>query len=80
MPEYPTDTDASKLIKLLRRHYGFVKYSQKGSHVKLKRDGKQPITVPNHKPIKRGTLKSIVEQVAAYLNKTPEQVLRELEL
>jgi len=46
---------------------GFVKVSQKGSHIKLKgiRDGKLSVViVPNHKEIPIGTFTSILRQAS----------------
>jgi predicted RNA binding protein YcfA (HicA-like mRNA interferase family) len=61
----PRDVDAVDLISLLRR-YGYVIIKQTGSHVRLSKkldNGEHSITVPNHKPIKMGTLQSIVKDI-----------------
>jgi predicted RNA binding protein YcfA (HicA-like mRNA interferase family) len=55
MPRQPK-VSASQLVKAFEK-MGFVKVSQKGSHIKMKaRDGRTAI-IPNHKLIKPGTLK-----------------------
>ena len=42
---------------------GFVTYRQRGSHITLVRDEPQTqLTVPNHKTIAKGTLRSIIKQ------------------
>lgn len=41
---------------------GFVKASQKGSHVKLKHADGRVVIVPMHRELKKGTLKSILRQ------------------
>ncbi|MGI6456757.1 MAG: type II toxin-antitoxin system HicA family toxin [bacterium] len=51
-----------QVIKALQ-HAGFVIDHQTGSHVYLRIEGRQPVTVPYHnKDLKRGTLKSILRQ------------------
>ncbi len=43
---------------------GFAVYRQRGSHITLIRDEPQcQVTVPNHKTIAKGTLRSIIRQV-----------------
>lgn len=61
----PRDLSASDLIKLLKK-YGYEETRQTGSHIRLTKfdqDGDHHITVPNHNPIKLGTLNSIVKDV-----------------
>ncbi len=51
-------------VKILCNKFGFYVARQKGSHIVLKKDmnGKSVGTVvPNHKELKIGTLKSILE-------------------
>lgn len=53
-------------------HFGFSIYSQRGSHVKLRRvrpDGnKQTLTIPNHKEIDRGTLRGVFRQASKFIS------------
>ena len=62
----PRDVSADNLISTLKQ-YGYLVVRQTGSHIRLSKnlDGEDEhnITVPNHKPIKIGTLQSIVTQV-----------------
>lgn len=54
---------AREVVARLKR-LGFVKVSQKGSHIKMRgvRDGKlQTTIVPNHKEIALGTLSSVLK-------------------
>ena len=55
---------------------GFRIYSQRGSHVKLRRvieSGiSQTITVPRHREIDRGTLRSVFRQASRFI---PERIL-----
>jgi predicted RNA binding protein YcfA (HicA-like mRNA interferase family) len=54
--------DWKEVLKILRRN-GFEWASQTGSHVTVKnRETGRFATVPKHSPIKRGTLRSIMEQ------------------
>jgi len=61
----PRDINASELIKLLER-CDYVVIRQTGSHIRLSKtidDKEHAITVPNHKPIKIGTLHSIAKDI-----------------
>jgi predicted RNA binding protein YcfA (HicA-like mRNA interferase family) len=52
-------------LKILCNKFGFQIVRQKGSHVLLKKEteqGKIGTVVPQHKELKIGTLKSILEQ------------------
>lgn len=62
---------AEALLKMLFKE-GFVFVNQKGSHMKLKRllNGKIiSVTVPNHKTLKIGTLRSILRQAGVDFEK-----------
>jgi predicted RNA binding protein YcfA (HicA-like mRNA interferase family) len=55
---------AREILKALQRA-GFIVVSQKGSHIKLRRMGKEKMLnpiVPNHNEVARGTFQSILEQ------------------
>ncbi|OGM12790.1 hypothetical protein A3A76_00855 [Candidatus Woesebacteria bacterium RIFCSPLOWO2_01_FULL_39_23] len=59
MPKLP-QVSGREVIKVLRK-IGFEKVSQKGSHIKLQRqkaNTTQIIIVPDHKIIKKGTLRN----------------------
>lgn len=50
-----------EMIKLLKSH-GWEKYKgEKGSHVRMKKEGFLPVTIPKGE-LKKGTEKSILEQ------------------
>jgi len=53
----------NEIIKALNE-FGFRVISQKGSHIKLRKDGTvaKTVIVPNHYEVARGTLQSILEQ------------------
>jgi len=53
-----------KVVKALTK-LGFRVVGQKGSHIRLKKKGKERtliVIVPNHKELDKGTLKSILRQ------------------
>jgi predicted RNA binding protein YcfA (HicA-like mRNA interferase family) len=39
---------------------GYMRVSQSGSHVRLKAEGKTSLTVPLHRELKRGLLRSLI--------------------
>jgi predicted RNA binding protein YcfA (HicA-like mRNA interferase family) len=56
----PRDLSGADVVKALRR-LGFEFSRQTGSHVIL-RKGSRTVVVPQHKPVKPGTLKGVIEQ------------------
>jgi len=65
----PRNVDGILLIKLLKKlNYTIVR--QKGSHICLSNDKEPPhhITIPNHNPIKIGTLSAILSDIATNNN------------
>jgi predicted RNA binding protein YcfA (HicA-like mRNA interferase family) len=56
----PRDLSGDDLVKLLKR-YGYLPTRQSGSHIRLtsNQNGEHHITIPNHSPIKVGTLSAI---------------------
>jgi len=75
----PRSLSAAELIKALKLYHYSVE-RQKGSHIRLvtTSNGKHNITIPNHDPIKIGTLSSILGEVANHFSKTKEEVIQEL--
>ena len=64
----PRDLDAAQLIKSLER-IGYRVVRQSGSHIRLQcEDPTHVLTVPNHRPLRVGTLASIVADVASVRN------------
>jgi predicted RNA binding protein YcfA (HicA-like mRNA interferase family) len=66
----PRDIKADVLINLLEQ-YGYSIIRQTGSHIRLtKKTGtdEHMLTVPNHKPIKIGTLQAIAKDVCSFNN------------
>lgn len=78
----PRDIGASQLIRALRV-LGYESVRQDGSHIRLTTTlgGTHHVTVPNHRPLKTGTLLGgILKPLAAHHKLTVEELLAKLEL
>lgn len=75
----PRSLSATELIKALRI-YQYSVERQKGSHIRLVTtlSAEHHITIPNHDPIKIGTLSAILGEIANHFSKTKEEVIQEL--
>ena len=64
----PRDLSGAQLIKVLCRDWGYSQVHQEGSHVILQTEspGHQRLSVPNHHPLRVGTLNAIVRAVAMH--------------
>ena len=71
----PKDLSGQKLIKLLKP-LGYEQTRQAGSHIRLttSQNGIHHITIPNHKPIKLGTLSGILKDIGQHFGKTKDEV------
>ena len=60
----------AEVVRILG-HLSFTVYSQRGSHVKLRRFGpegeKQTLTIPRHRELDTGTLRAILRQASRYI-------------
>ncbi len=75
MPKFKRLSGAD-IVKILGQ-FGFYIKSQKGSHIKLRReidDHYQTLTVPNHRELDTGTCRAIFRQASEYI---PEAALAE---
>lgn len=63
----PRDVDPQELIRALGK-LGYTTTRQTGSHIRIttQQHGEHHEVVPNHKPLKIGTLKSILSSVAMH--------------
>ena len=77
----PRDLSGPELVKALRA-LGYEVDRQKGSHVRVttQRNGEHHEVIPNHHPIKTGTLSGILKSIAAHHSLTQEELLRLLNL
>jgi predicted RNA binding protein YcfA (HicA-like mRNA interferase family) len=75
----PRDLSGAELAKTLRR-VGYETSRQTGSHIRLvtMERGQHHVTVPNHNPIKIGTLSGVLGDVAAHLDIPREELARRL--
>jgi predicted RNA binding protein YcfA (HicA-like mRNA interferase family) len=78
----PRDIGASDLIRALRI-LGYERVRQDGSHIRLTTTvgGTHHVTVPNHRPLKTGTLLGgVLKPIAAHHQLTVEELLGKLDL
>lgn len=75
----PRDLSGADLIKRLSR-FGYAVTRQTGSHLRLTSQdcGEHHVTIPNHDPLRIGTLAAILDSVAAHHGLTREALLRKL--
>jgi predicted RNA binding protein YcfA (HicA-like mRNA interferase family) len=77
----PRDVSGTELVKALRV-LGYVVDRRRGSHIRVttQQDGENHEVVPNHHPIKTGTLSGILKGVAAHHKLTVEELVKRLGL
>ncbi|MEX2491246.1 MAG: type II toxin-antitoxin system HicA family toxin [Nitrospirales bacterium] len=75
----PRDLSAEDLIQKLK-HLGYQVTRQTGSHVRLTstQQGEHHITIPNHNPLRVGTLSTILTDIAEHFSITREQCIQKL--
>jgi len=74
----PRDLNGADLAKRLAV-YGYSITRQSGSHMRLSRqtaDGQQHLTIPAHKPMRVGTLRQILKDVANQCGISLEEVVQ----
>lgn len=78
----PRDVSAAGLERALRRAFGYAFSRQVGSHRRLTTlsGGEHHLTVPAHDPLKPGTLRAILGDVATHHKLAVEEALRLLDL
>lgn len=77
----PRDLSGPELVKALRT-LGYERVRQDGSHIRLttQQGGQHHVTVPNHSPLKLGTLTGTLKAIAAHHKLTVEELVRKLGL
>ena len=62
----PRNISGRELVKALIRHWGYRQVNQVGSHIILQTEepGHHRISVPDHSPLRIGTLNGILRAVA----------------
>jgi len=76
----PRDLSGEQLVKVLCRTWDYRQVHQEGSHVILQTEtpGHQRLAVPNHNPVRLGTLNAIVRAIAAHKGVERQAVLDSL--
>jgi predicted RNA binding protein YcfA (HicA-like mRNA interferase family) len=77
----PRDLSGAELAKALRK-LGYVVTRQTGSHLRVttQEGGEHHEVIPNHSPVKIGTLRSILRNVANHHRLSVPEVLQRLDL
>jgi predicted RNA binding protein YcfA (HicA-like mRNA interferase family) len=75
----PRDVSGSDLAKKLQT-FGYSVTRQTGSHIRLTttQNGQHHITVPEHDPLKVGTLSGILIDIASHLKITKDDLIKRL--
>ncbi len=75
----PRDLSGADLVKSLAR-FGYSVTRQTGSHMRLTSasGGEHHITLPNHDPLRLGTLAAILAAVAVHQALTRDELIRRL--
>lgn len=73
----PRDISSGDLVKILHK-IGYEVTRQKGSHIRLtwiKDNLSHHITIPNHNPIKIGTLNNILKDLSDHFKVSKDEIL-----
>jgi len=68
----PRNLSDPEIVRALQR-MGFTVERQRGSHIRILRGGVR-VTVPHHKPVKPGTLASILSQAGISIEELREHL------
>ena len=76
----PRDLSGAELIKLPGKEFGYRRVNQVGSHVILETSTPRAhrLSVPEHSPLRIGTLNAILRAVASAQNVDRENILERL--
>lgn len=76
----PRDLSGTALMRVLCRDFGYALVHQVGSHLILQTETPRHhrLAIPNHSPLRIGTLNSILRAVAEAKHVTKEEVLNRL--
>jgi predicted RNA binding protein YcfA (HicA-like mRNA interferase family) len=75
----PRDVGARELTQKLV-YFGYVVSRQSGSHIRLttQLNGEHHITIPNHQPLKLGTLSQILTDVSIHQQIEKKDLIKQL--
>lgn len=73
--KFPRNISGKELVKCLGK-IGYEISRQKGSHIRLtcKFPKEHHITIPNHDPVRIGTLAAIISDIAIQRNQTKDEL------
>ena len=76
----PRDVSGLQLADVLCRRWGYTKVHQVGSHMILETSGptRQRISIPDHNPLRLGTLGSILRKVAQHKGVPRDAIIADL--
>jgi predicted RNA binding protein YcfA (HicA-like mRNA interferase family) len=76
----PRDLSGAKLVKVLCRDFDYIRVHQEGSHIILQTEvpSHHRIAVPNHDPLRIGTLNAILNAVARVKGISKEDILSKI--
>lgn len=79
MKKIPRDITGYELIKIIGK-FGYQITRQTGSHIRLTttENGIHHITVPDHNPMKIGTLSNILSDIADHFQLSKKELLEKL--
>ncbi|MCL5103405.1 MAG: type II toxin-antitoxin system HicA family toxin [Armatimonadetes bacterium] len=77
----PRDLEPGRLVRALGV-LGYRQTRQSGSHIRIttQANGEHHEVIPNHKPIKIGTLQSILSSIAKHHDVSVEELLHRLDM
>jgi len=80
LPREDSQGHLRRRIDPVFKETGYVVTMQSGSHIRLTTElkGEHHITIPNHNPIKIGTLSAILSDIAAHFSKTKDEIIKEI--
>jgi len=75
----PRDLSGPELAKSLTT-FGYVITRQTGSHLRVttRQQGEHHVTIPNHSPLKVGTLSGILNDVSRHLGISRQELVKRL--
>jgi hypothetical protein len=73
----PRDLSGVDLVKILCKHHAYRQINQEGSHIILQTDSPRShrLAIPDHNPLRVGTLNAILRAVSEVKGLTKEDIL-----
>ena len=77
----PRDLNGADLVRALCKHFGYRQVNREGSHIILQVETPRHhrLAIPDHHPLRLGTLNAILRAVAVAQGVDKEVILRRLE-